>query len=288
MWPDKLPDGWTMPEELPAGVRILAYQPEIAPSTGRAHWQFYIAMLKNQKLPAIMSALAIPKKKAWFVQECNGTEQQNLDYCSKLASRCVHQAGQGFSYIHSYRAPGATPVVLGRPQHPGKRNDLETAIATMEAGGIMAVAEQHRATYARYHKGLGALNEMLSKHRDRRIKPTAIVLYGETGTGKTRRAYEIAEKSGLPFYVKPSGSKWWNGYNGETVCIIDEIAGQVPLPELLMWLDRFVASPLDPPSRSDRTSRQLSVQRGEEGRREQTGGKQVDPDQQPPPGNVVW
>lgn len=117
----------------------------------------------------------------------------------------------------------------------------------MERGGLLAVAEQHRATYARYHKGLGALNEMLSKHRDRRIKPTAIVLYGETGTGKTRRAYEIAEKSGMPFYVKPSGSKWWNGYNGETVCIIDEIAGQVPLPELLMWLDRCAYTPRPTP-----------------------------------------
>lgn len=78
-----------MPESLPAGVRILAYQPEISPTTGRAHWQFYCAMLKKVKLPAIRSALGIPKKKAWFVQECNGTEQQNLDYCSKSDSRCV-------------------------------------------------------------------------------------------------------------------------------------------------------------------------------------------------------
>lgn len=94
--------------------------------------------------------------------------------------------------------------------------------------------------YARYNRGLNALHEMLSKHRDRRIPPTVIVLWGETGMGKTKRAYDIAEKSGKPFYVKPSGSKWWNGYNGQEVCIIDEIAGQIPLAELLMWLDRCV------------------------------------------------
>lgn len=80
---------------------------------------------------------------------------------------------------------------------------------------------------------------MLSKHRDRRIPPTVIVLWGATGMGKTRRAYEIAEKSGKPFYVKPSDTKWWNGYNGESIAVLDEVAGQVPLPTLLCWLDRY-------------------------------------------------
>lgn len=78
-----------MPELLPAGVRLLAYQPEIAPDTGRAHWQWYIAMLKNQKPPAIMAALGLTKKKQWHADECRGTEEENLIYCSKKASRCA-------------------------------------------------------------------------------------------------------------------------------------------------------------------------------------------------------
>lgn len=44
VWQDKLPDDFRMPEDLPDGVRLLAYQPEICPNTGRAHWQGYIAM----------------------------------------------------------------------------------------------------------------------------------------------------------------------------------------------------------------------------------------------------
>lgn len=36
--------------------------------------------------------------------------------------------------------------MLGRPQQPGKRNDLESAITTMRVGGLQAVAEEHGAT----------------------------------------------------------------------------------------------------------------------------------------------
>lgn len=36
--------------------------------------------------------------------------------------------------------------MLGRKQQPGKRNDLESAITTLRAGGPTAVAELHSAT----------------------------------------------------------------------------------------------------------------------------------------------
>lgn len=78
-----------MPELLPAGARLLAYQPEIAPATSRAHWQFYIAMVKVCKASAIMEALGLTKKKQWHAEECKGNEEQNLIYCSKSDSRCV-------------------------------------------------------------------------------------------------------------------------------------------------------------------------------------------------------
>lgn len=129
--------------------------------------------------------------------------------------------------------------MLGRKQEPGKRNDLVAAITTLESGGLHSVAQLHAATYVRYHRGLEKLAEIRAPKRDRRVAPTVICLWGESGTGKTRRAFEIAEKSNKPFYVKPSGSKWFDGYAGESIIIIDEVAGQVPLPELMLWLDRY-------------------------------------------------
>ena len=41
IWLDKLPQEWfqQMPEALPDGVRLLAYQQEVCPDTGRDHIQ---------------------------------------------------------------------------------------------------------------------------------------------------------------------------------------------------------------------------------------------------------
>jgi len=39
LWTDKLPAGFTMPTALPDGMRVLVYQTEIAPTTGRLHVQ---------------------------------------------------------------------------------------------------------------------------------------------------------------------------------------------------------------------------------------------------------
>jgi len=70
-----------------------------------------------------------------------------------------------------------------------------------------------------------------------------VVLWGPTGTGKTKRAYDLATKilgeQGLAFYVKASYNLWWQNYHGERVIIIDEYAGQWPIAYLLTVLDRY-------------------------------------------------
>ena len=63
--------------------------------------------------------------------------------------------------------------------------------------------------------------------------------WGETNTGKTRRVYdEVSDR----FYIKPSSTKWWTGYNGEEDVIIDEFDGQIGITHLLVWFDRYPAS----------------------------------------------
>lgn len=68
-----------------------------------------------------------------------------------------------------------------------------------------------------------------------------LVLWGETGTGKTKRAYEVASSLSPDdnYYVKTSYNQWWQGYRGQEVVLIDEYAGQWPMPYLLLVLDRY-------------------------------------------------
>jgi len=78
-----------MPTALPAGCRVLAYQKELAPDTGRLHVQGYIAMNSSTKVTGFMKALGLDHKQrnVWHVEPRNGTEQQAIDYCSKLDTR---------------------------------------------------------------------------------------------------------------------------------------------------------------------------------------------------------
>lgn len=65
------------------------------------------------------------------------------------------------------------------------------------------------------------------------------VYWGPTGTGKTFRAHREIRDLGVPFFDKNPLTKWWDGYRGQTVCLIDEFAGRVDIVNLLRWLDRY-------------------------------------------------
>ena len=40
-------------------------------------------------------------------------------------------------------------------------------------------------------------------------------------------------------YIKDPNSKWWDGYNGQELVIIDEFSGVINVTHLLRWLDRY-------------------------------------------------
>lgn len=68
---------------------------------------------------------------------------------------------------------------------------------------------------------------------------TVNVYWGPTGTGKTFRAHSEIRERGLPYYDKNPLTKWWDGYRGQVLCLIDEFAGRVDIVNLLRWLDRY-------------------------------------------------
>lgn len=63
---------------------------------------------------------------------------------------------------------------------------------------------------------------------------TVQVYWGNTGTGKTHRAFEEA---GIFAYPKGPTSIWWDGYRKEENVVIDEFCGAIRIEHLLRWLD---------------------------------------------------
>lgn len=72
------------------------------------------------------------------------------------------------------------------------------------------------------------------------LKPMPIdrrctVLWGETGTGKSHRAWNFFPGA----YSKDPRTKWWVGYRHETHVIIDEFRGGIDIAHLLRWIDKY-------------------------------------------------
>jgi len=62
------------------------------------------------------------------------------------------------------------------------------------------------------------------------------VYWGQTGSGKSRRAWAEA---GMDAYPKDPITKWWCGYRDHRNVVIDEFRGDVSLSKVLRWFDRY-------------------------------------------------
>lgn len=140
-----------------------------------------------------------------------------IKYCSKEESR-----------IEEPKEWGVRPEM-------GRRKDLEALAEMIDSGAsIKDVAQSDPSKFIRYHRGLQAYKEVTKEHREG--KPTVIYIYGETGCGKTSSIYKKHGKENV--YMK-SGSKWWDGYDGQEVILIDDFDGCWPFRDLLRLLDNY-------------------------------------------------
>lgn len=120
----------------------------------------------------------------------------------------------------------------------GKRTDLLEAIDTLKSGGLRAVAEEHPEQIIKYGRNFQFLKELLEDEAQKYEKLEVIVLWGEPGSGKTRRAREIDNHL---YNVPPiiNGNIWFNGYENQETVLFDDFYGEVPLSYILQLLDGY-------------------------------------------------
>lgn len=189
-------------------TEYLIYQAELCPTTGREH---------------IHAVLYYAHPRVWPKRRY---ERAHIEKVGKL-HKCIKYCSKEESRI-------AGPFEHGKRPEPGRRTDLEEMCYDVLEGKkrLEDIAEEDPMAVVRYSKGLQVLERMTYKHRT--IKPTVLWLWGATGVGKTRSAFELPGTK----YVK-DGTQWWDGYRQEDVIIIDDFDGKWPLRDLLRLLDRY-------------------------------------------------
>lgn len=173
------------------------------------HLQIYIEFKNQVKFTTLKNQLPTA-----HIESRRGTSEQAANYCKKES--VLFQDGE-----------------LSRQ---GKRTDISAPVEMLqEKRSMKRVAQEYPEQFVKYHKGFRALQSMLIDKRTE--PPEVIVLYGPTGTGKSKKARELA---GDDYYCwAPQCGQWFDGYEGQQITIMEEFRGQLPLGFMLSLLDRY-------------------------------------------------
>lgn len=181
-------------------VRYIIYGRERCPTTNKEHYQGFAIFNRTCR---------IPKAKSWIgggngthCEPRRGTRDQARDYCRKDGDFIEWGLFEGITKENLFKQP------------------------------IPYIKENYPEFYCRYHKGLEKLAvDKGPKWRDLDVT----VLWGPTGTGKTR---QVMEKDNV-YKIDPP-YKWWDGYEGEDILLIDDYKkGAIDRGLLLNLLDGY-------------------------------------------------
>jgi len=172
----------------------IIYGREVCPKTKNIHFQGYIHFKNPVRFEPLLKEL-----KPRHLEKCKGTPSQNITYCSK-DDDIVELNPEN------------------KPVGQGTRNDLVAIRDAVKNGASeLDICEEFPGDYIRYHKGIEKMRN-LYQYTKRNWKMDVRIYWGAPGTGKSRTVHE---DYGDEVYVKMYG-KWWDGYNGEKVVLIDD------------------------------------------------------------------
>lgn len=210
------------PEFIPI-MNYMIYQHEICPDTGREHLQGYVEVYEKMTMKCL---------KKWFQQSTHieirkGSQEEAIEYASRP----------------NKRMPDTRVVEYGdKSLGQGSRSDLiEVSKAIKKYGNIQRVAQTYPEMYIKYHKGMEKLTEL---YRPKIIRNSMEVylLIGPPGTGKTSYVYNNHNINDIYKITESnmgSNHLWFDGYNNESVLLIDDFDGWIPYKTLITLLDRY-------------------------------------------------
>lgn len=219
LWPTLTPSD-PFPIEIPDGCVYAVCQVERAPQTGKLHLQLYLAFEKNKRFGAIKRLF--PHS---HIEKAKGDADDNTKYCTKEDTRV------------------AGPWTFGEcPKSKGKKGSRTdwTQVKEMIAQGKSRTEVYETAPHlANCSRGVEVLYQHFAPKVPISRNVRVIVLYGQTGTGKSHRA-----RTGYPDAYVVTGEyapgKSFDLYCGQDVLILDEWRwAEWPLTMMNAILDKW-------------------------------------------------
>lgn len=196
-------------------VLYYKYQRELG-ETGRLHYQGCMRTSTSIGLATAKKILGVDHAHMEIARDWI----KLMKYCGKRETR-VEDGG---------------PWEHGDPGQQGKRSELVVVAEAIQAGKRMReLAEEYPVQAMKYWKGMSALVAIQNPPKKRNVK--VFCLYGSTGCGKTRSAYDFFPDL---YPVFCSKSPWFDGYEGQRDMLLDDFGPkQMCLQFLKRLLDRY-------------------------------------------------
>jgi len=192
---------------------------ETGSKTGYRHLQGYLILPKPQR-PSYVKKLF--DDDTIHLEYTKGTPQQAADYCRKEGKVLLEKG-------------------LLVEQRPGERTDLESFKEAILSGMTeMELIDNFTCQMARYPKFYQQVRAaQLRKCSQTQREVTVHYIYGPTGSGKTRWAFETFPDLYRLDHANMDGKIWFDGYEGQKTLLIDDFRGGIKCHYLLELLDRY-------------------------------------------------
>ena len=184
----------------------------------------------EQKVPHLQGYIEFTKAKTfntmkklipeWHVEGRRGNAKDASNYCKKGEQphkewEKYKEKGANFGKNAKFNERGVLST-----DRQGARKDLDYVRETALDEGMRVVTSLYNCQQIRVAEKFLVYND---KKRDWHEGPcNVVVIWGESGTGKSQGVREYLEKRDIYYYVKNTSTKWWDGYDGEETVIIDE------------------------------------------------------------------
>lgn len=199
---------WT--PDLPEGIAWIRGQLERGANSDYEHWQVCLSAKKKCSLTSLLSVSALPTTGHYELTRSRAAK----DYVWKEDTR----VGEQFEF-GSMAFERNSVVDWDSIREDARKNDLSNCPSDI---------------YVRYYNQLSRIGADHTQPVS--MVRTCSVFWGRTGTGKSRTAWE---RAGLQAYSKDPRTKFWCGYQGQKIIVIDEFRGGIDIAHLLRWLDRY-------------------------------------------------
>ena len=203
---------------LPPQCSYIIGQLEAGDDTGYLHWQVMAAFESKQSLNGVRSVFGN------IHAELSRSSAAN-SYCQKEATRIA-----------------GTQFELGaKPFSRNSKTEWESVWTAAQSGTFSSIPPNVRVVNYRYELNCSfnyrSLRSIASDYsRCVGMVRECFVFWGQTGTGKSRRAWQEA---GMEAYCKDPRTKFWDGYQDQENIVVDEFRGGIDVAHLLRWLDRY-------------------------------------------------